>query len=72
MSSEIDIYDDGNTSLDLTIRANGTITIGLCCDVGHEFSYLDINFDLKDEKQREAIKVLISHLQHQIDIAEEK
>ena len=68
MSSSIEISTDGCKSLYLDIKTTG---VEFQVEPGYpEAELITMWFDLKDKEDRKAIKNLISHLQHQLQVHE--
>ena len=71
MSSRVKIKTDGYKSLSLEIHSTGIEFEAWNRDYPDNDALIRIWFDLKDKKDRKAIKNLISHLQHQLQVHEE-
>ena len=71
MSTDIEIKTDGCKSLYLDIKATGVEFEAWNQDAA-EAELITMWFDLKDKEDRKAIKNLISHLQHQLQVCEEQ
>ena len=71
MSADIEILDDEKGQwVNLTIRAGGCIELDICVPQrGGPTGEATVRFDLHKKDHTEAIKKLISHLQHQLEIA---
>ena len=70
MSSKVKIKADGCKSLCLGIYPTG-VEFEVWNREYPEDALVMIWFDLKDKQDRKAIKNLISHLQHQLQVCEE-
>ena len=70
MSSSVEIKTDGCKSLCLDIKSTGVEFEAWNQDYP-EAELITMWFDLKDKEDRKAIKNLISHLQHQLQVHEE-
>ena len=68
MSSDIEILDDEEGQwVNLTIRSGGCIELDICVpQFGGPVGEATVRFDLHKKDHAEAIKKLISHLQHQL------
>jgi len=69
MSSSVEIKTDGCKSLYLDIKTTGVEFEAWNQDYP-EAELITVWFDLKDKEDRKAIKNLISHLQHQLQVHE--
>ena len=74
MSSDIEIKEDEFSNLSIEVKAS-SIEIEIEGIPRGEWSdgtaLLGISFNLKNKEDRKAIKNLISHLQHQLQVHEE-
>jgi hypothetical protein len=69
MSTDIEIKTDGCQSLHLEIKAN-SLEFEAWNHDEPEAQLITMSFDMRDKEDRSAIKNLISHLQHQLQIHE--
>jgi hypothetical protein len=66
MSADITIANRDTATLELEIGAN---SVGIYIDV-FDSGALSFYFDMRSAEQRNELKKLVSHLQHQIDVHE--
>ena len=71
MSSRVKIKTDGYKSLCLEIHPTGIEFEAWNRDYPDNDALIMVWFDLKNKEARKAIKNLISHLQHQLQVCEE-
>ncbi len=71
MSSTVKIKTVGYNSLSLEIHPTGIEFEAWNRDYPDNDALIMISFDLEDKEDRKAIKNLISHLQHQLQVCEE-
>ena len=78
MSADIEIFSDEhrgvNYELSLEIKAQGWINLGIENSDNkypEKAQYCEVSFNLQEEDHRAAVKNLINHLQHCLNIWEE-
>lgn len=72
MSADIEYQIDKDTCVMLEITPNVVLISIDAANPGHEYCPVATAvFNMKDESNRQMLKEMITHLQHQIDIHEE-
>tara|TARA_B100001093_G_C26144100_1_gene724571 strand:+ start:326 stop:559 length:234 start_codon:yes stop_codon:yes gene_type:complete len=74
MSSDIEIKEGEFSDLSIEVKASSISIWTKGCPIGEwedGTALLGVTFDLKDSDDRQAIKNLIWHLQHQLEVHKE-